>query len=595
LGSIAPIFFGGGHREVIERTLDSATPEFDLEDFPYVVGALVMQGRIEEAEMVYQLRRHQLPAEGRVAARFFLGVGFCRHSFYKKSLDYFLENYRHRHEVSDAKSRFYRHFGFAFYHYFAGRLKRAVKSSEKGFVAALEANYLYGRALASDLKGHVLVLTGQVSQGLSTFKLAEHLAEQLGARWLQEAIQASMINYRSQFGIEANAIASLKERLALLSKQDIYTQSSLLLELAQALLREGKLAEAKEALNECCRIAYGSKNRRHTALLNLRYAYVHYLEGEPHLALNLVRNAITQIDANVDLAIELRLRGFEHKLVKQLSIAVCEKTLEEIVRKSTAKVGEAVRHRMLERQKDPLPMWGNPGEDPLGDLWDCLRRDRTAAIDEILRKKYWGLLAEILPVPRGERSLYLDLEPGSLTIFDRGNVVHIPDVISRSLRTLLKELTLGPRTKEELIEKVWKYKYHPLRHDALIYSAVAKLRKVLGERAHWIVASDLGYQLREMVTVLSAPTTFAPTREVPEAEVPSSMAALNARQQKILRFLAQNEFIDTPKCQEIFETSEVTASRDLSALLRLSLIDRIGKGRATKYALRSFSNQGVIA
>ena len=86
-----------------------------------------------------------------------------------------------------------------------------------------------------------------------------------------------------------------------------------------------------------------------------------------------------------------------------------------------------------------------------------------------------------------------------------------------------------------------------------------------------------------------------PAREIPEAEVALGTANLNSRQQKILRFLAQNEFIDTPKCQEIFETSEVTASRDLSALLRLSLIDRIGKGRATKYALRSFSNQGVTA
>lgn len=595
MGSIAPLFFGGGHREVIERTLDSATPDFDLEDFPYIVGALVMQGRIEDAEMVYQLRHKQLSHEQQVAARFFLGVGFCRHSFYKKSLDNFLENYRHRHHVADPKSRFYRFFGLAFYHYFAGRLKRAVKAAEKGYEAALEANYLYGRALAADLKGHVLVLTGQVSQGLRTLALAEHLAEQLGARWLQEAIQSSLINYRAQFGIEVSGITTLKERLALLSKQDIYTQSSLLLELAQAYLREGKLADAKEALNECCRIAYGSKNRRHTALLNLRYAYVHFLEGEPHLALNLVRNAITQIDTRVDLAIELRLRGFELKLVKLLEIAVCEKTLEGIVTSLTQKVGEAVRHRMLERVNATVPVWGNPGEDPLGDLWDNLRRNPSLAIDEILRKKYYGLLAEVLPVPRGERALYLDLEPGSLTLFDKGNVAHIPDVISKSLRALLKELSLGPRTKEELIEKVWKYKYHPLRHDALIYSAVAKLRKVLGDRAHWIVASDLGYQLRDTVRVISTPTPVAPAREIPEAEVALGTANLNSRQQKILRFLAQNEFIDTPKCQEIFETSEVTASRDLSALLRLSLIDRIGKGRATKYALRSFSNQGVTA
>jgi len=585
-GSIAPLFFGGGHREVVERTIDSPNPNFNLEEFPFIVGALIMIGRIEEAEMMYGLREQQLSPEQRVACRFFLGVGFCRHSFYKKSLDYFLENYHRRFETSDTVSRFYRRFGLGFYHYFAGSMRRALSGAEKGFQAALEAQFLYGRALASDLKGHVLVLTGQVSLGLRTLELAEHLAEQLGARWLQEAIQSSLLSYRAQFGIEKNAIESLKQRIELLSKQDIYTQSALLLELAQAYLRHGKLTDAKEALNECCRIAYGSKNRRHTALLNLRYAYVHWLEGEPHLALNLVRNAITQIDTQIDRALELRLRGFERRLVKVLKVEVCEKTLDQIVGGLTTKVGEAVRIRMLARESVDHPSWAMPGEDPLGDLWDCIYRDPQGALEEILKKRLFGLLPEILPVQRGERTLYLDLEPGSLTIFDKGDVEHHPEAISRSLRSLLLELSQGVRRKETLIENIWKYKYHSLRHDPLIYSAVAKLRKTLGARSHWIEASELGYQLRPGVRVL-LPPAYQVSAELPEpvaAEMP-----LNVRQQKILRFLAQHEFIDATTCRELFETSEVTASRDLSELMRLRLIARIGKGRATKYS----RNQGA--
>ncbi len=590
MGSIAPLFYGGSHREVVERTIDSPTPVFDIEDFPFIVGALVMLGRIEEAEMTYLLRKNQLTPSQTVASRFFLGLGFCRHSYYKKSRGYFAENVKARKVAADPTSRFYRYQGLGFYHYFEGQMKQALQSAEKSFEAALEAQFLYGRAFAADLKGHALVLTGQVSHGLKTLGLAEHLAEQLGARWLRETIQSSVLSYRTQFGIEGDrSVSRLKDRLEILSKQDIYTQSTLLLDLSLAYIREGKVNEAKEALNECCRIAYGSKNRRHTALLNLRYAYVHHLEGEPHLALNLVRNAITQIDSSVDRALELRLRGFELNLVKHLKVEVCEKTLEGIVDNLTQTVGEAVRVRMLHREKQIPFNDVHVGEDPLGDLWDLVHRDPSQAIEEVLKRKYYGFLPEILPVERGGRALYLELEPGSLTVFDKGNVEHHPDAISRSLRSLLKELNKGVRTKEELIENIWKYRYHSLRHDALIYSAVAKLRKVLGIRSHWIEASDMGYQLRTGVQVLSAPGPTVATAVRDEEEDTPEQIALNARQQKILRFLAQHDFIDTHTCQNLFETSEVTASRDLSELLKLQLVLRVGKGRATKYS----RNQGA--
>lgn len=593
MGSIAPLFFEGSHREVLERSIDSPHPTFDLEDFPFVVGALVMLGRIEEAEMTYTLRQQQLTPSQQVAARFFLGIGFCRHSYYDKSRAYFVENVNARRIARDPISRFYRFQGLGFYHYFAGRMNRALKAVQRSFSAALEAQFLYGRAFAADLKGHTLVLTGEVSEGLRTLGLAEHLAEQLGARWLQETIQSSVLTYRVQYGVEGeNSVARLQERLQALSKQDIYTQSTLLLELAQAYFREGKLSAAREALNDCCRIVYGSKNRRHTALLNLRYANAHYLEGEPHLALNLVRNAVMQIDSRVDRCLELRLRGFERKLVTELKLPTCTKVLNEKVAALTLQVGEETGRRMMAREHSPHFLGGRVGEDLIGDLWDRIRRAPESAVDEILKRRYYGLLAEVLPVPRGGQVLYLDLEPGSLTVFDKGNIEHHADAVSRSLRALLVELQQGPRTKEELIERVWKYRYHPLRHDALIYSAIAKLRKTLGSRSHWVEASELGYQLRLGIAVqsMAAPE---PVARVMDRLLPESGPDLNSRQQKILRFLHENEFIDTQTCRRLFETSEITASRDLSDLLKLDLIERTGKGRATKYSRRVNHNQGA--
>jgi hypothetical protein len=597
--SLASLFFAGEHRALVERTIDSPSPSYLLGDFPYILGALVILGRIEEAEMAFLLKKDQLDETQKTACRFYLGCGFCRHSFYEKSLEYFVENIRARRKATDALSRFYRFNGLGFYLYFAGRMPKALKAAERSYEAALEAGYLYGRALAADLKGHTLVMTGQVGHGLRTLGLAEHLANQVGARWLEEAIQSSVLSYRAQFGMEGKTcVARLKSRIQNLSKQDIFTQSSLYLTLCQAYLREGRLNEARDALNECCRIVYGSQNRRHAALLNLRYAYLHHLEGDPHLALNLVRNALTQIDLRVDRLLELRLRGFERKLVKHLKIAVCEKILEEKVTALTLRVGETVGKRMLHREKSPLSQVLGLGEDPIGDLRDQMLRDPEGAQEIILKKGYFGLLSEILPIQPGERVLYLELEPDSLTVFDKGNVEHHPQSLSRSLRALLCELGSGPKTKQQLIERVWQYTYHPLRHDALIYSAIAKLRKTLGSRSHWVEASDSGYQLRTGARVL------LPSRVVIETPLMDSESLLmtaspafvsgpelNSRQKKIIRFLHQNEFIDTSTCSELFETSEITASRDLSELLKLQFIERVGKGRATKYTRNS--NQGA--
>lgn len=584
---IAPLFFSGRHREVVERTLDAPSPVYPVEDFPYLIGALVMLGRIDEAEMTFLLREAQLTPAQKVACRFFLGIGFCRHSFYAKSFDYFLRNVRARHEAADPISRFYVYQGLGFYFFFAGRIQRALRAAEKSFAAALDAGFLYGRAFAADLKGHSLVLTGQVSHGLRTLGLAEHLANQLGASWLQEAIQASVLGFRASYGIEGNqSIERLQAKLQSLSKQDIYTQSALLLELSQIYLRCGKLNEAKDALNECCRIVHGSQNRRHAALLNLRYSYIHYLEGDAPLALNLVRNALTQIDTRVDRLLELRLRGFERKLVNLLNVEVCIKTLEEKVGTLTQRVGEAVGTRLLAREKKDSFVGFSPGEDPIGDLRDLMQRDPEASIEPILKQGYFGLLNEVLPVAKGDRALYLELLPGSLTLFDRGNVTHLNEVLTRSLRALLLELRSGPKTKEELITNIWKYEYHPIRHDALIYSAVAKLRRALGERSHWVEASDAGYQLRAGVKVVANQNVpdVLPVLPLPEHDEGTE---LNLRQQKILKYLKDNEAIDTSTCRTLFETSEITASRDLTELMKLNLIQRIGKGRATKYTRRS--------
>lgn len=590
---VSELFYAGDHRSVIEKTIDLPHADYSPADFPFVVGALVYLGRLDEAERLYKLKKDLVESKDLLKCRYFLGVGFCRHSYYAKSREYFYGTYQFRRLLLDGESQFFIFQGLGFYHYFAGRMAKALKNAEKAQSAALAARFLYGRALSMDLKGHTLIQTGNVGQGFETLELAESLATKLGAKWLSDAIGISIVSYRARFGVAPNKTSKeIAAKLKSLSKQDIYSQSSLLLELALDHMRRGNLPEAKAVLNDCCRIVYALNNRRHAALLNLRYAYLHYLEGDSHLSLNLLRNALTQIEPKIDVLLELRLRGLEERLVHELKFEKCTQAQLAVIGKLTNRVRETVAQRILARKKKSVFSSSHLGEDPFGDLLDRVARESKGALEAVFESGYLGLLSEIFPETRGKRLLYLDLEPGSLTIFDRGTIEHYPATVSHSTRTLLMEIQKGQRSKEELIRNVWKYEYHPLRHDALIYSAVAKLRKLLGKRSHWLEVAENGYSLRSQVQV--ALFALVPLEEIPiavESGPPNRSLSLNHRQQKILRFLEQNEYIDSMTCRSLFETSEITASRDLSELLKLQLVSRIGKGRATKYSRGRIQNE----
>jgi DeoR/GlpR family transcriptional regulator of sugar metabolism len=58
---------------------------------------------------------------------------------------------------------------------------------------------------------------------------------------------------------------------------------------------------------------------------------------------------------------------------------------------------------------------------------------------------------------------------------------------------------------------------------------------------------------------------------------------LNHRQLAILRKFRNKEFFDVQACKTLFKVSQITATRDLSGLHKLALIQRVGKGRATRY------------
>ena len=60
---------------------------------------------------------------------------------------------------------------------------------------------------------------------------------------------------------------------------------------------------------------------------------------------------------------------------------------------------------------------------------------------------------------------------------------------------------------------------------------------------------------------------------------------LNARQEKIVRYLVINEKIDNEQCQKVCNSIKRTATRDLTALVEKNILKRRGEKKGTYYIL----------
>jgi DNA-binding winged helix-turn-helix (wHTH) protein len=262
--------------------------------------------------------------------------------------------------------------------------------------------------------------------------------------------------------------------------------------------------------------------------------------------------------------------------------------LEERVRRLVSYTGMGIGRRMLNRERGGSTALRSLGEDPLGDLLDVSPSETSGDMGDILRSGYLSLLYQRLPISPGESSLYFDLEPDSVLIIDRGDLEFVSRGFSQVLKGIARALEGGECTKEKLIQTVWGYRYDRLRHDSLIYQAVSRLRQLLGERGRWIEATEQGYRLNSQVRVRLYRRVDAERAELGRAEnqVPEEaqmLETLNHRQLSILRRFRNHEFFDVQTCKALFKVSQITATRDLSGLHKLKLVNRVGKGRATRY------------
>jgi hypothetical protein len=563
-------------------------------DVPWVIAGLTFVGRTVEAEGLFASRQSDLSAADIVAARFFLAVAACREGRHDKSRQLLTRNFAEARVAADLQSRFFAAQGLAFYRYAHGRLPSAELWAEAALKAAAGAAFAYGSVLALELLGHVQLSRGSVRAGFRHLGLARQRAEALGQGALLQAMDVSSTFYRTTYGLAGSAAATTAELEAALRRcqfEDSYTRASLTLELARADVLAGRLGAAKSRLETASELVYQIDNPELEIDHNLCLANLLRWRGEPHQALSLVRAARHRARQRPDLRSLLRILGLESQLLAELGRIVEQAALTPEIDSLTRRTGGLISRRIAARARGTAGV-ARPGEDLLGDLVDDVHQPGPLTLGRVVASGWLGFLPLALGIKPGERVLQFDVEPGSLTIIDQGNVVHLALGCSEFMRKLIMALSAGEASKEALTAHLWGRSYNPLRHDGLIYGLVAKTRRFDPVLAEWIEACEVGYRLRAGVRVATRSLrprdadvpTPAPSPGLSGALDARMTAALNSRQVSIMGWLHDGEVLDPRTAMKRLAVSDATVSRDLAGLVNYGLACRVGKGRSTRYA-----------
>jgi hypothetical protein len=575
------IFLEGRYHETLAQTVDSGRA-WNKSHTPWVIGALSFTGRIDEARTLAFKNQRELKRSELIQTRFFLALGLIRISAYSEARQELALNIRTLRAKLTDRETFFVYQGLAFYRYFCGRLELALSSTLKALEAATKADFIYGKILASDIRGHVLLQTENVDEGLKYLGEALKLAKLHNNQALVNATEISILSYEAQYGIESKKIIEkLKRKLKKLNTDDTYSKATLLLELARQLILRANPKAVAPILDEASRLIYTFKNRRQEALLNIRWASLSFMQGEPYRALSFAQSALRSLDLNVDKSLELMALGMQLKIVKRLSLPDREIELfDEIERKSRHTSGQM--HRRILHRLDPerfsLPQ--SKG-DRIGSLID--RLNPSEGLEKVIDSELYSLIPTALDIQPSGRQLIFDAHPDSVIVIDHGQIT-IAENLTPLMRKVLEALAINRGAKHELIQDLWGYQYNPLRHDSLIYTNIVALRKALGANASWLETTESGYRLMGGVKLVS----FAPQKPIllpTESVISSQKLGLNHRQLKFIRGLKSGEFVHVKNYQKQFKISEITACRDLAMLSQQGYVLRVGRARATRYVL----------
>jgi predicted transcriptional regulator len=595
-------FSSGEFTDVCELFDTHPALKSSKELLPFWLGALVFTGELDKAQVLFQ--KSSLTPDQKIAGRFYLSVGLIRQSRYADARALLGENLRLKGKVKSKESLFYIFQGLAFYRFFCGQFFQSNRYAHSAFQAAVEAEFVFGEMISKDLLAHSLIQLGQVRKGLKYFEDTLKIARRVSNQWLTAAVEISILKFRAQFGLDSKTdLLQLQKALSELNPQDTYSISELLLEVIRQQLLRGNFSAAETVLAQASDIVYKHQNRRQIALLNFRMSYMLYLQAQNTQALHVIRFAEQNIDRKIDLSLFMQIQGLKQSILRAAGKESEAQNLQDELSHLREKNQIAINHKILARApKSNVLNKFSPGEDPLGDLLDKIAKQDEQAPKLIVENKYYGLLHKYYKLPFGTQALIFDLMPGSIVILDKGNVIYQQKGLNTLIRKILLLIRHEPQNKEQLVNGIWGYEYDPQRHDPLIYSSINKIRKLLGPYGDWIVLTENGYQIHRDVKVIFRNTlkkqiTVAPSLFPSEAKKDptaprkkiwdENLKNLNFRQLQIVDFLKRHSSLSISELSEKLEISKPTATRDLSQLYNVGILKRAGRGRATRYFIRT--------
>lgn len=553
---IAEKFFSGDYAGLVREQVDSGSlARFTARERAYLLGALVFVGRRADAKAEFAASMKGAESDATAIARFFLAVGASRDSQHEEARALLAENFRARKKLATEEARFFVFQGWGFFRYFDARFGQAALWSERAWRVAYGARFHYGMTLSADLRGHSLLQVGHVARGLRSL---EQAAEWASTGAVRSTLETSVLSYKAQFGLLADASRKLLRAYKALATSDTYSRSNLLLERARALVLEGSAEESLAWLEEGAAEIFKHGHRRQKAGWLARKALVLLSQRRVSEGLAAIERGLGELEEKSDQNHRLELLELKHEAAPQ------EALLSEIVRLK----------RWIGRSAAP--------ESPL-EQWRAHRRKDPAdsSLANLAVERGWlGLLRELV-APEEETLFYLELLPGRLVIFHRGNVHVSVEAVPENMKRLLMELSFSHASKAALVEKVWGYRYDPLRHDPLLYNSIYRLRKLLGAREALLVAESEGYRWASPAKVRVFERDYSSA--MPEQKLPPK--GLSLRQHQALQQLKGGGEIGVSEYSRKFNVSKPTATRDLAELQRKGYLARIGKARATRYVL----------
>lgn len=586
----------GRYRAVVDALLDRrGRKALSESDSASLIGALGALGRMQDAEALYaHIVKGKASPLACTIARFYLGVGFTRISEYSRAQQLFAQN-----EAEAGKTaieRFYKHLGNAFYVYYTGRYRAALKETSLARRAALRSGDLFARSLATDAYGHCRVVAGEIHHGMRLLGEARELAEKLGNGSLANTIAVSLELYEAEYELSGKqGLAKLERRFLAVGTEDNYSLANVGLEIGRQYTRQGKFQEAARTLEAVAPAIYASQNRRQEIQLNLRLSELACRKGDYFSARHYLRFLRRLSHREADSTFELAAVGIERKLAQAEGnageVAALTARWKELALDFGTTRDDNLRVRL------GLAKAGKENQEDR--VHNVLQRSRLSStlpdkLRPLLEAGYLCEAAACAGIAAGTKTLAI-LPQGLGLLMQTGAGIHWEPAALSSLQTkILRLLGEGDASKEKLVETVWGYRYDPIRHDAMVYTALSSLRKCLAHAADWIQATEQGYRFtgalmwqRPRAEGKTAPQGEASLRTLP---APSSLGSqlisvLNHRQIEILEWMSERRFLTVRDTREKFDVSEITALRDFDGLRQRGLVVRSGKARTTRYSL----------